>query len=167
MDNIGNFVNILELDWRNGLVFVAAIIIIAVWVIAKFDFLCSRFGVKTKRMLRMEKHEDDINVLKKHANSTDEKIDKLFERMDEMRASVSALSEQVKKLSDRNDMNEAARLKDRIAQGYRFFSERGEWSSMEKESMEALIEAYSQYSENSFVHSVVEKELYKWKIIDE
>lgn len=165
--DVSELQTILALDWKYGLVFVAAVIIIAVWIIQKFDFLVSKFGFTTERMRKDEQKEKDISELKKHADRTDEKIDKIFDSMDEMKESVNALSEQVRKLSDRNDMNEAARLKDRIAQGYRYFSERGEWTSMDKESMEALIQAYSQYSENSFVHSVVEKELYQWKIIDE
>jgi len=59
--------------------------------------------------------------------------------MDEMKGSMRDLSDRVKELDKKNNVNEAARLKDRIAQGYRYFSERGEWSSMDKESMEALI----------------------------
>ena len=64
-------------------------------------------------------------------------------------------------------MNEAARLKDRISQGYRYFSQKKQWSSMEKESMEEMIRAYSQYSNNSFVHSVVERDIPTWTVIDE
>ena len=167
MDNIGNVISILSLDWKNGLIFVAALIIIAVWVIQKFDYLCSKLGIQTKRKTREEKQQKDIADLKRHAEKTDEQFNKIFECMDEMKGSMRDLSDRVKELDKKNNVNEAARLKDRIAQGYRYFSERGEWSSMDKESMEALIQAYSQYSENSFVHSVVEKEMYTWKIIDE
>jgi len=103
MDNINNFVGILELDWKNGLIFIAALIIVAVWVIAKFDFLCSRFGIKTKRMLRTEKHEEDIKELKEHADRTDDKIDKLFERMDEMRDDIKELSGEVKSMQKKQD----------------------------------------------------------------
>ena len=167
MDGIGNIANILSMDWRNGLLFIAVLIIIAVWAIQQFDFICQHLGLKTKKMLREEQQDKDIVELKEHTVTTDEKMDKIFECLDEMKESVHGLSDQVKNLDQKNNMNEAARLKDRIAQGYRYFSERGEWTRLDKESMEALIEAYSQYSENSFVHSVVEKELYKWKIIDE
>jgi len=55
MDNIGNVISILSLDWKNGLIFVAALIIIAVWVIQKFDYLCSKLGIQTKRKTREEK----------------------------------------------------------------------------------------------------------------
>jgi len=96
VDNIGNFVNIMELDWKNGLIIIAAIIIIAVWAITKFDFLMSRFGIKTKRMLRIEEHDKDIKDLKEHANRTDDKIDKLFESMNEMKADIKELSTEVK-----------------------------------------------------------------------
>ena len=87
--------------------------------------------------------------------------------MEELKASVNEVSGQVKVLQDKNDINEAAHLKDRIAEGYRYWHERGEWTSRDKESMEDLIKAYSQYSENSFVHSVVEKEMPQWTVIDD
>jgi hypothetical protein len=63
--------------------------------------------------------------------------------MTNLQQSIEGVSEQVKVLQRKNDMNEAARLKDRIAEGYRYWHERGEWTSRDKESMEDLIKAYS------------------------
>jgi len=40
-------------------------------------------------------------------------------------------------------------------------------SSMDKEALKDLIDAYSQFSENSFVHSVVEKEMETWEVTDD
>ena len=70
-------------------------------------------------------------------------------------------------IQKRNDENEAAVLKDRIAQMYRYIYKKGSMTSMEKESLEDLIKAYSRYSDNSFVHSVVEKFAATCPIVDE
>lgn len=84
-----------------------------------------------------------------------------------MKDCINDLSEQVNVMQKRNDENEAARIKDRVAQAYRYYHSAGRLTKMEKEALEENIRAYSQYSSNSFIHSVVEKELPTWEIIDE
>ena len=158
---------LLATDWKNGLLFIAALIIVFVWLIQKWDFICERFGIQTKKVAKEEKQDKDIEELKAHAKKTDGNIDKIIGSIDELKGFIKELSDQVLHLQAKNDLNEAARLKDRIAQGYRYWHERGEWTSRDKEAMEDLINAYSQYSENSFVHSVVEKEMHTWKIVDD
>lgn len=158
---------ILAMDWKNGILFIAAVIIVSVFMIQKFDWIVEKIGIKSRRQLAEEKQDREICELKNHAIKTDGNIEKILAGMDELKTSIGEVSEQVKVLQDKNDINEAARLKDRIAEGYRYWHERGEWTSRDKESMEDLIKAYNQYSENSFVHSVVEKEMPQWKVIDD
>ena len=164
---MSDIAKILELDWRSGLLFMAALIILATWIIQKWDIIVKAFGIQTARTVKEEKHTKDIEELKNHAKKTDENIDKILLAVEGLQTAVQGVSQQVTSLQTKNDMNEAARLKDRIAQGYRYWHERGEWTSRDKESMEDMIKAYSQYSENSFVHSVVEKEMHTWNVIDE
>lgn len=158
---------LLEMDLKQLMFGIAALVAFLVWVIQKWDFLVSKFGIKTKRMIKEEEQDNDIKVLKEHAQKTDGNIDKILEGMKELQDSIQGVSNQVRSLQEKNDMNEAARLKDRIAQGYRYWHERGKWTSRDKESMEDMIKAYSQYSENSFVHSVVEKEMPQWEVVDD
>jgi len=40
---------LLEFDWRNGILFLAAIVIVAVFAIQKFDWIVERFGFKSRR----------------------------------------------------------------------------------------------------------------------
>lgn len=164
---MSDIAHLLEMDWKNGVLFIAAVIIVAVFIIQKFDWIVEKFGITSKRQLAEEKQNREIKELHDHAEKTDENINKLLNGMDELKTSVNGVSEQVKALQKKNDINEAAHLKDRIAEGYRYWHERGEWTSRDKESMEDLITAYSQYSDNSFVHQVVEKEMPQWKLIDD
>lgn len=158
---------LLEFDFREGFLFIAALIIVAVFLIQKFDWVIERLGIKSKRQMAEEKQDMDIKILKEHAENTDANIDKILAGMETLQGSIQGVSDQVKILQEKNDLNEAARLKDRIAEAYRYWHERGEWTARDKESMEDMIKAYSQYSKNSFVHSVVEKEMPQWKIIDD
>lgn len=157
----------LELDWRNGLIFIAAIIIISVWVIAKFDFLCSRFGIKTKRMLRMEKQEEDINELKKHEDRTDEKIDKLFESMDEMKGDIKELTNQVHNMQKKIDEADKSKIGDRITQAYNFYRKKGQWTQMESWAFYNMINAYKAAGGDSWIDEVALPVSKNWEIIDE
>lgn len=155
------------MDWKNGILFIAALVVVAVFLIQKWDWVISRFGIISKRRLAQEKLEKDVNELKDHAKNTDENIERIIHSIDELQECIHGVSDQVSGLQKKNDLNEAARLKDRISQGYRYFHQKGQWTSMEKESMEEMIRAYSQYSENSFVHSIVERDMPTWTVIDE
>lgn len=164
---MNELIQIIGMDWRSGLISIAAIIIIFVWVIQKTEYICEKFGIQTKAARREEKQDKDIEELKDHAQKTDQNIDKLLGNIECLQNSIHEVSDQVKALQTKNDMNEAARLKDRIAQGYRYYRDKGQWTSMDKEAMEEMIRAYSQYSNNSFVHSIVEKEMHTWSVVDE
>ena len=164
---MSDIIKFMELDWKNGLLFVAAIIIVAVFILQKTDWIVERLGLTSKRKLAEMKQTNDINELKTHAKKTDENIDKILDGMEVLQKSVHDLSDQMGDLQSKSAENEAARIKDRVAQAYRYYHNAGRITKMEKEALEENIKAYSQYSSNSFIHSVVEKELPMWEIIDE
>ena len=61
----------------------------------------------------------------------------------------------------------SAELKDKISQSYRYYHSLGKINDMELEALEDLIEEYeSADGENSFVHSVVQKEMYTWEKVE-
>lgn len=85
--------------------------------------------------------------------------------------SQSAISEKINVLSEKfaesekkNNLRDQAELKDKIGSSYRFYHEKGEINDMELEALEDLIAAYEEAGgKNSFVHSVVQKEMYTWR----
>lgn len=164
---MNDIVKIIDLDWRNGMLFIAAVIILAVFILQKTDWLAERFGITSKRKMAEEKHDHEIQELKTHALKSDENFDKVFASIRNLQTSIDAISDKVAEMQRRNDENEAARIKDRVAQAYRYYHSTGKLTKMEKEALEENIKAYSQYSSNSFIHSVVEKELPTWIVIDE
>lgn len=64
----------------------------------------------------------------------------------------------------KENMRVQAEIKERISQSYRYFHSCGKISDMELEALEDLITTYENYGgKNSFVHSVVQKEMYSWE----
>lgn len=92
------------------------------------------------------------------------RIDSLFEKMSELQKETN---ERFEILEEKNNKRVRAELKDKIGASYRYFHEKKQINDMEIEALEDLIEAYEDAKgENSFVHSVVQKEMYTWKKIE-
>ncbi|WP_346961242.1 hypothetical protein [Clostridium sp.] len=97
--------------------------------------------------------KQDNLIMKNNIKTINQKIDTLYDTLI--------------KINENQNEREMANLKDRIRQSYSYYNNKKEWNSMEMESLEGLIQSYENCGgENSFVHSVVEKEMYNWKIID-
>ena len=68
---------------------------------------------------------------------------------------MNTLSGQVEEMQRRNDDAERSKLKDRIAQSFRYHKSKGHWSSMDREAFNDLVKSYEMAGgENSFVHTV-------------
>lgn len=68
-------------------------------------------------------------------------------------------------MEEKENKRVQSEIKERIAQSYRQYNETKRISSMELEALEDLIETYEAHGgENSFVHSVVQKEMYTWEV---
>ena len=100
---------------------------------------------------------DSQNNLAKSLSSISEKIDKMQHTTDL----------RFKESEEKNNKRIRAELKDKISQSYRYYHELGKINDMELEALEDLIEEYEEANgKNSFVHSVVQKEMYTWEKID-
>ena len=68
-------------------------------------------------------------------------------------------------MEEKENKRVQSEIKERIAQSYRQYNETKQISFMELEALEDLIETYEAHGgENSFVHSVVQKEMYTWEV---
>lgn len=119
------------------------------------------------------KHETDVKASINHDHKIEDELSKFT---DEIRNSIEQLANKfdVMKIDtdERFSNNEAkenkrvqSEIKERIAQSYRDYHRSQQISSMELEALEDLIETYEAHGgENSFVHSVVQKEMYTWEV---
>ena len=109
-----------------------------------------------------------------------------FEIQKQLVDAQSKLAEQISEISNKIDENQKktderflqseeknnkrvrAELKNEISEIYRRHHRTGKISSMALEVLENLIEEYeSADGDNSFVHSVVQKEMYSWECLDD
>ena len=78
---------------------------------------------------------------------------------------VEGICKKLDDMEEKENKRVQSEIKERIAQSYREYKETKQISSMELEALEDLIETYEAHGgENSFVHSVVQKEMYTWEI---
>lgn len=114
------------------------------------------------------KHEHDVKESDEHDKILQNNISVLNEKVDSLSLSIS----EMRKIQDEDKL---AEYKDKIGDSYRYYSEREYsetnhvpyWNHMEKESLEGLISQYEAHGgKNSFVHSIVETEMQKWKVIN-
>jgi len=93
-----------------------------------------------------------------------ESVDKVFNKVATLKEDTDKRFEQSEAKQNRRVQ---AEIKDKIAQLYRRYSSTKTIKNIELESLKDLIRTYEEHGgENSFVHSLVEKEMYTWKVID-
>ena len=125
---------LLGMDAKQGILFIAVLVVAAVFLIQKWDWIIARFGVITKKQLHEEQQTKDIEELKKHALKTDSNIDKILNNVCGLPKTVDKISDQVASMREENNEAERSKLKDRINQSYRYYNQKGEWNRMEREA---------------------------------
>lgn len=118
------------------------------------EFMDNRVHDREQSFAIQKELTDAQTRLSESLNTISQKIDNMQKNTDE----------RFLESERRNNKRIRAELKDKISQSYRYYHSVGEINDMELEALEDLIEEYeSADGENSFVHSVVQKEMYTWK----
>lgn len=98
-------------------------------------------------------------------NKLSKSMDDILRKIDMMQQNTD---ERFIESERKNNKRIRAELKDKISQSYRYYHSLGKINDMELEALEDLIEEYeSAEGQNSFVHSVVQKEMYTWEKISQ
>lgn len=167
-------------EWVTVVTTIALLFFLFVAVVNGFSDLAEKLGFqfKTKDDRRLDSAEESVHVLEETVKTyQDNRVhdrEQSFRIQKELIDAIQAVSEQLQTLKNQmdalemaQDKRDRAKLKDRIGQAYRYYTARGWWNSMEKESLEGLIEEYEAAGgENSFVHSKVQKEMYTWTLVE-
>lgn len=127
-----------------------------------------------------ESNEHDIeikNELQNVINNMQESLSEIRNNQKETNASIVTLTEQFTVMEENTNrrfqeeedarrQQKRAELKDKISQSYRYYHEKQKINDIEFETLDDLIKAYESCGgNNSFVHSVVQKEMYTWEKI--
>ena len=115
--------------------------------------------IKDYEEKRVHDREQSLKIQKEFITS----INVISAKLDEMKKDTE---DKFEFTQEQQNKRVRADLKDKIGQSYRYYHEKGKWNDMEKEALEELIESYENAKgDNSFVHSVVAKEMYTWDLI--
>lgn len=124
-------------------------------------------NIQTLMENRMRDREQSLTIQKELTdaqNKLSESISDIAKKLDDMKHDTD---ERFMESERKNNKRIRAELKDKISQSYRYYHEFGKINDMELEALEDLIEEYEEAEgKNSFVHSVVQKEMYTWDKID-
>lgn len=117
---------------------------------------------------RIHDREQSLSIQKELTESQNKLSESLFsisKKIDDMQHNTD---ERFMESERKNNKRIRAELKDKISQSYRYYHSLGKINDMELEALEDLIEEYeSADGKNSFVHSVVQKEMYTWEKISQ
>lgn len=124
--------------------------------------------IKTIMENRIHDREQSFTIQKELTdaqNKLSESISNISKKIDDMQRNTD---ERFMESERKNNKRIRAELKDKISQSYRYYHSLGKINDMELEALEDLIEEYeSADGKNSFVHSVVQKEMYTWEKISQ
>ena len=164
------FYDTLKLAGINLPQWIFIVILISIIVFQAIIIWKKHFRPRINTIVKMQNDIKSISTMREHITSEVERATKkeseIEAKVDSINDKLDNLIEAVADIKRRSDLNEQARLKDRICQSYTHYHAKKCWTSMEKESLESLISSYEIYNSNSFVHSVVVPEMYTWKIVD-
>lgn len=125
-------------------------------------------NIKTIMENRIHDREQSLSIQKELTeaqNKLSESLSNISKKIDNMQRNTD---ERFKESERKNNKRIRAELKDKISQSYRYYHSLGKINDMELEALEDLIEEYeSAEGQNSFVHSVVQKEMYTWEKISQ
>lgn len=108
------------------------------------------FAIQKELTDAQKELSDSINIISKKLDNMQRSTDERFEESER-----------------KNNKRIRAELKDKISQSYRYYHSLGKINDMELEALEDLIEEYEEADgKNSFVHSVVQKEMYTWEKVN-
>ena len=124
--------------------------------------------IKTIMENRIHDREQSFTIQKELTdaqNKLSESISNISKKIDDMQRNTD---ERFMESERKNNKRIRAELKDKISQSYRYYHSLGKINDMELEALEDLIEEYeSADGKNSFVHSVVQKEMYTWEKVSQ
>ena len=123
--------------------------------------------MKESREDRKALHEEMTAYSNNRVNDRRQSLEIQRELTDSQNKLTDKVDDICRKLIDMEEKENKrvqSEIKERIAQSYRQYNETKQISYMELEALEDLIETYEAHGgENSFVHSVVQKEMYTWE----
>lgn len=124
-------------------------------------------AIKTIMENRIHDREQSFAIQKELTDAQKELAQSFFTISEKIDAMQAHTDKRFQESEQKNNKRIRAELKDKISRSYRYYHSIGKINDMELETLEDLIEEYEAADgQNSFVHSVVQKEMYTWEKVD-
>ena len=179
---------LLKIDFSYVFISVFALLAGGKTVICLFEWIVDKSGIETKWMRNRRKNNEllrqtadslislqnqqtaDRKLSMQHDKWIKEDLSKLSNTVDDIALRLDNMKketeERLRASENKENKRVQAEIKHKIAHSYRRYHTSQKITKMEFETLEDLIETYENYGgKNSFVHSVVQKEMYKWEQI--
>ena len=175
---------LFEIDWKHVVLAIFLLASVVILLVETWKKIKSIFGIEFKaEREKREEHElliktskNAIELQAHHDNDVNLLKEQLSDFIAEMRSEITDISTKIDVLKqdtdsrfyaseEKQNKRVQAEIKDKIAQSYRQYHAANKISHMELEALEDLIQTYEDHGGvNSFVHSVVQTEMYTWEI---
>lgn len=117
---------------------------------------------------RKHDREQSFAIQKQLVDAQTKLADQMTEISNKIDENQKKTDERFQQSEERNNKRVRAELKNEISEIYRRHHRTGKITSMALEVLENLIEEYEEAKgDNSFVHSIVQKEMYSWEVVDD
>lgn len=115
-----------------------------------------------------QNQENRDRELLKYRDDSRKIRDEMYKVMNNQSQSIAELKETVLNIQEKNSETKRAEIKERIERIYRECTHEQVCTEMQFETLKDLIEQYEKRGgDNSFVHSIVQVEMYQWKVVKE
>lgn len=106
--------------------------------------------------------------VKENQQNRDREFSELRKEMGTQSQNITELKDTVLKIQEKNSETKRAEIKEKIERIYRECTHEQVCTEMQFESLKDLIEQYEKHGgDNSFVHTTVQPEMYKWQVVKE
>ena len=120
------------------------------------NYILERHDAEQTRDEQLAKALDSISKYPEYRAQSLKIQDELRGEIAELRSSQQRTAQRLLEMEESQRMLERNKLRDRLLQGYRYYTAQGEWTIMEAEAFWELFREYESRGGNGYMHRVVE-----------
>lgn len=120
------------------------------------NYILERHDAEQTRDEQLAKALDSISKYPEYRAQSLKIQDELRGEIAELRSSQQQTAQRLNDMEESQRLLECNKLRDRLLQGYRYYTDRQEWTIMEAEAFWALFRDYERRGGDGYMHKVVE-----------
>lgn len=136
------------------------------------DHIVKKHDAEQERDAKLEESYDCVHNKYPEYRQQSLQIQKdLTDRMDNMGQAIDGLAKSLADMKEVTDRRERNRIRDRLLQAYRYYTDQDanpgqSWNNMEAEAFWEMFKDYEDANGDGFMHTVVQPAMQKLKVLD-